>query len=310
MAFVPACVLANGVAPYISCKDMRKLRVLNKEFSDEMKAGFYEGDVIFKYFKFYMKNPDVALFKKELANSDLNVIELERMIDSMIKVKTRKWGERYGYLFKCNLFTGVNLKGVTNTLMNLRFLSAFALEARYEQVKAPTDLLVYTGCWVSDYCKMVFHAKNPNVPIPFSLVDYCRKNYYLVHKLFESLEDNMHVFFEYMVKGLRNPQKADWNCADTILYDNFKEFASCMNPMIELVAITDGVEKGYWCYQMFLMCERALMWGIVMPPVFSRMLYEKSLEVDEFVHKTMRQEWTLSKKLQECAYNVRIMLDL
>lgn len=151
-------------------KEMFRLKLVSKDFRKQLSEPFVSKTAISKNLSElvttssgYAKDKD---FIDIVVNSDICLIELERMLRVWDQMKTRKYGEKYGFLFKHHLIKKRNpsIETSINTLYVLNCMYILACTFMKSQQHAPTDLARYVIFWISDYLKHTLKAKHPHIP--------------------------------------------------------------------------------------------------------------------------------------------------
>jgi hypothetical protein len=158
-----------------SLKETASLKLVSKDFNKHASEHFVVKAALSKNLKQLV---DVSLaydhtkdFTDVVINSDICLSELERMLHVWDQMTTRKYGEKYGSLFKQHLTkSDPSVDRCMNTLYVLNCMYILGRSQMKTQRFAPTDLARYVIFWISDYVKRIFSKMHPTIPcvIPFA----------------------------------------------------------------------------------------------------------------------------------------------
>jgi hypothetical protein len=151
-------IIDNLKGSILSVKDLSNLRKINKEWNGTIKNFKYIKLIFLDKFKRFN---DIEL----LQNSDVDILELERILINMESMSNRKYGIKYGHLFKQKLiYRKSNEKiNIENTCKILKNIFKYAIILMDEQTISSTDIAKYPALWLSDYLHDIFKKEYPKV---------------------------------------------------------------------------------------------------------------------------------------------------
>ena len=175
----PNVIIDNSIkSSLFSIKDLYFIRGINKEWSDAIKNFKYVEHIFknnFESFTSIIKNENIDLLK----NSDINIIELEKILINMQSLQYREYGEKYGEKFKQKLIdiNSINNIRIKNTLIILKSIYKYSLSLMKKQLHAPTDISKYPVLWTSDYLFNLFKFEFPEITYVPRLSDIFNRQY-------------------------------------------------------------------------------------------------------------------------------------
>lgn len=240
MDTIPVLPLLHGMESdfSFSLKDVKSLRSLNQSFRADIDTSEYIcRSFQFQFPDFYKileehsrkKNTNIS---EVLRRCDIRLLELERILQNLIKVNNRRRRQKYGYLLVQHLFrfrtTTEDKTSTQNTLIILSALHEFTELLAENQPYVFTNLPLYPQFWLSDYVKLVYHIRQKSLdspPVSVSAKDWNFKCNWNHCDFFQMIQD-MTIIHEDIASSLVATSFEEFVCGMTVMLMQFNAFLS------------------------------------------------------------------------------------
>lgn len=150
-------------------KDYNNLIKVSKDFKDSIK--FFHKEIINHVMNTHYPSitSNINDIGSIISNSHINILELERVLDNLVIVNNRRYGERYSHLLKqdivnrkyCDPYIVYDTQKIKNTFIILSKLYNYItfLEKNKKPNSAPTNIRRRITLWNVDYvCTILYNT--------------------------------------------------------------------------------------------------------------------------------------------------------
>jgi len=231
MEYVRSNIILSGLLSNftLTITDLNNLKKVNHDFNTTLKDKQYciqsikhNHEIFYKILE--TNNVDII---SSCIKSNINILNLDKILYNFIIVNNRNYGDKYGYLLKtpisCQNKIINNIEVKINTLNILLQLYKYSVELQKIQKKAPTELSKYPLYWSLDYIKYIIKQNNSDIQYNMNIMDIHIDN----DKIFTSITNidiNIIKLYEILIYSFNHNIDNNWKNNNQIYVKTEKLF--------------------------------------------------------------------------------------